>query len=175
MIQVHDNVLTDPLAYRAAAVAQPVQSMTFGATTFHGLALAPDPAFLTWFAATYPAYAPTLTFLRTSPAGQIEPNDIHTDVDMGDVTALLYLNPDPPPKDGTTFWQHRASGATEGDAWVRDGHDRDAWDVVQHVPARFNRCVVFTAPLFHSRALVANYGHDADARVVQVLFAKEKD
>ena len=118
MIQVHDDVLTDPLAYRAAAVAQPVQSMTFGATTFHGLALAPDPTFLTWFAATYPAYAPTLTFLRTSPAGQIEPNDIHTDVDMGDVTALLYLTLDPPPGDGTTFWQHRASGATDGDAWL---------------------------------------------------------
>ena len=38
---------------------------------------------------------PTLNFVRQSPAGQVEPNFIHTDADMGDWTALYYLTADP--------------------------------------------------------------------------------
>ena len=61
----------------------------------------------------FPAATPTLSFFRKSPAGQEEPHWIHTDVDMGDWTALLYLNPDPPAGDGTVFWTHLATGARE--------------------------------------------------------------
>lgn len=175
MIQVHDDVLPDPRTYRAAVLRQHFDSVTVGPVTFHGIAPVPDDRFVRWFAQTFPQYEPTLTFARKSPAGQAEPNFIHTDDDMGDVTALLYLNPDPPADDGTTFWRHSASGALDGAAWLADGQDLAAWEPTQHVPARFNRCVVFAAPLFHSRALEGNFGQGDEARLVQVLFARVRE
>lgn len=126
MIAVHDDVLPNPVSYRARALEQPYASVTLGPVTFHGIAPAPSGDFAAWFVAAYPQYVPTVSFVRKSPAGQVEPNLIHTDADMGDLTALLYLTPDPPVDDGTSFWQHTASGATSGDQWLTDGHDLTA-------------------------------------------------
>jgi hypothetical protein len=175
VIDVHDNVLPDPDAYRREALAQPFGPFDAGAVVFHGIAASPNPAFVAWFAATYPQYVPMLTFLRQSPDGQDEPNFIHTDVDMGDVTAILYLTPDPPAEDGTSFWRHVASWQVTGDVLTgAAGKDLSAWVCEQTVPAAFNRCVVFDAARFHSRALPQNYGTGDGARLIQVLFAKEK-
>lgn len=176
MIDIHDHVLADPDGYRAAALRLPFQSVCFGPVTFHGIMLPPTSAFVDWFAHMYPDYLPTLTFLRRSPAGQIEPNFIHTDVDMGDVTALLYLNPAPPEGDGTRFWRWLTNGAVSGGILTGDAGKRlEDWTLETHVAARFNRSVVFAAPRFHSRALADNYGEGDDARLVQVLFARWKE
>lgn len=176
MIGVFDHVLADPAAYRRAALALPFQTVDVGHAVFHGIAPCLDPTVPQWLERTYPDLAVTLTFFRQSPAGQLEPNDIHNDVDMGDVTAILYLHPDPPAADGTTFWRHQASGlqgSTHALAGAA-GHDRDAWQTWRHVPAACNRAVVFDAGLFHSRAIVANYGAGDDARLIQVLFARRR-
>jgi len=175
VIAVHDGVLADPAAYRRAALALPFQSVDVG-QVFHGIAPCLDPTVPQWLEATYPDLVVTLTFFRQSPAGQIEPNDVHTDGDMGDVTALLYLTPDPPPGDGTAFWADPASGRRWSDTPVvgAAGANRDAWHCWRTVLARCNRAVVFDAPLFHSRALHANYGQGDDARLIQVLFARRR-
>ena len=176
MIAVFEDVLADPAAYRHAALALPFQTVDVGHAVFHGIAPCLDPTVPQWLETAYPDLAVTLTFFRQSPAGQLEPNDIHNDVDMGDVTAILYLSPDPPAADGTTFWRHRASGlqgSSDGLAGAA-GHDRDAWVPWRAVPAAFNRAVVFEAALFHSRAIHANYGAGDDARLIQVLFARRR-
>lgn len=173
MIAVHEHVLADPLAYRRAADAQAFASFEMGPVTFHGIASPPAPDFDAWFAATYPVYEATLSFLRRSPFGQIEPNYIHTDVDMGDLTALLYLNPQPPDEDGTLFWEHIATKRRDGGVLVGErGRSGAAWRPWDRVHARFNRCVVFSAALFHSRSLEANWGDTSEARLTQVLFAR---
>jgi hypothetical protein len=105
----------------------------------------------------------------------VEPNDIHTDVDMGEWTGLLYLNPIPPEKDGTDFWRHRASGTIESAVPHErsiEGRDRDRWELELHVPAEFNRLLLFDSRLFHSRAIHENYGAGDSARLVQVVFGK---
>jgi hypothetical protein len=179
-VQVYDDVLADPDAYRARAVALPFQSITVGAATFHGIAPCEDPTLLQWIVQRHPHARPGLTFFRRSPLGQVEPNFIHTDRDMGDWTAILYLNPDPLAGDGTTFWRHRRTGAmastadgeaellSEWQAW----RDRSLWKPWRTVEARFNRLVLFPAPLFHSRALPDNYGGLDDARLIQLVFGR---
>lgn len=123
---------------------------------------------------------PTFSAFRLSPAGQLEPHYIHTDRDMGDWTATLYLNPLPPAGDGTTFWRHIATGAVESAAETNSDEQRTElmewrrltlWEPWRTVEAKFNRLIVFPAAYFHSRALMDNYGSDRDdARLIQIAF-----
>jgi hypothetical protein len=172
-LEVWDDVVPDPVAYRAAALALPFGSVTVGAQTFHGIALAPawaTDALTPWFDDL------TLSLFRLSPAGQVEPTFIHADGMMGAWTAILYLNPDPPAGDGTSFWRHKATGAIEsGDDGLLDqrpdGADPATWERWQTVPAAWNRLVRFPSAWWHSRALVANYGATVDtARLIHVSF-----
>lgn len=176
MIAVFDNVVADPLAYRAFALSARYRSIPLGPVTFHGIAHCGHPALPEWFNAQFRQWKSGLTFFRRSPADQVEPNDIHNDVDMGVATALLYLNPAPAAGDGTVFWRHLATGADTCTAPVSGaiGHDRGAWQELERVEARFNRCVVFDAARYHSRAIVENYGAGDDARLIQVLFADRR-
>lgn len=156
MIEVVDDVLESPLAYRQHALMQEFKSISFGSTTFHGMAHAPTSELAVWFADKYPDYEPTLSFIRKSPLGQVEPNFIHDDKEMGDVTAILYLNPEPPKEDGTSFWKQ------SGTQFMHE----------KTVEAKFNRAVVFSADIPHSRAIAENYGEGDSARLIQVLFAR---
>jgi GNAT superfamily N-acetyltransferase len=177
-ITVVDDVLADPAAYRATCRAQPVGDVPTAAGVFHGIAAPPADALPAWIAARWSALTPTTTFLRHSPAGQVEPHLLHTDADMGDWTAIYYVTADPAPGDGTTFYRARATGArrclavTDADraadaaAWG----DPDAWEAWHTVAAQPNRLVLFPAAYYHSRALPANYGSGDTARLIQVTF-----
>jgi hypothetical protein len=178
-LRVHDEVIADWHAYTAAVRALPFRSVPVGAALFHGIAPCADPTLPDWIRAHHPHAVPTVSFYRQSPAGQVEPNLIHTDRDMGDWTGIFYLTVDPPPDDGTTFWRDRDTGATASTAtteadflaeWPtwRDGDRWEPWHTVDAAP---NRLVLFPAPLFHSRAIVDNYGTaGTDARLIQVVF-----
>lgn len=172
---VYDDVLIDPHGYREATLEQQFGSVSSGRIVFHGITSPPNSEFADWFNRLFPHYLVTLSFLRRSPEGQKEPNFIHNDTDMGEVTALMYLNPDPPQEDGTSFWQYKATGRGEGPPLSGEvGQDLNQWDRWLTVPAVFNRAVVFDAPLFHSRAIESNYDCGEQARLFQVLFARRK-
>lgn len=178
-VLVLDDVLPDPIAYRDAALAQTFQDVCIGPATFKGIAFAPETALGTIIAASGPGLLPTLSFFRQSPEGQVEPNYIHTDLDMGEWTAILYLTLDPPDEDGTAFWRWTKTGAVASTSgatskanqreWLA-WRDRAQWACWARVPARFNRLVMFPAAYFHSRAMPDNYGRGAEARLTQVLF-----
>jgi hypothetical protein len=51
-----------------------------------------------------PDYDVAHNFARMSPHGQIEPNNIHNDEIMGEITCILYLSRDHPSDDGTTIY-----------------------------------------------------------------------
>ena len=175
-----DDVLPDPDGYRAAILGLGgFHSITIGpGSTFHGIAFLQDHSLPHWIAARYPALTPELTILRQSPAGQQEPHYIHTDTDMGAWTGILYLTPHPPAEDGTAFWRHRATGAIASPATTDDERTAEAlqwrddsqWERWAQVPAKFNRLLLFPAALFHSRALVGNYGEGEAARLIQIVF-----
>jgi len=175
---VCDDVLADPLGYRAAVLAKPFNDVVFGPHIFHGIQIADDETFPAWIVERCPQLTPTLSFFRQSPAGQREPNYVHTDRDMGEWTAILYLNPRPAAGDGTMFWRHRDTGALgsevsddtalleEQQAW----RDLRLWEPVGRIDAKLGRAIVFPADRFHSRRLPHNYGTGDDARLVQVVF-----
>lgn len=178
-LQVFDDVLPDPEAYRAQALAASFGSVTIGAATFHGIAPCPTTTLRDRVEALCGDLGPITTFFRQSPAGQVEPNYIHTDRDMGGWTGILYLTEVPRDGDGTTFWRWRATGATSSQALTMDDlvpewlawRDLAQWEPWQTVEARFNRLVLFPSGFFHSRALPENYGTDAvSARLIQVMF-----
>ena len=152
-IRIVDDVLADPLAYLSEARRRPFRDLTVGTDTFKGIALAPrgevDRA-----AEAVTGAASILSFFRRSPAGQAEPNYVHSDAAMGRFTGILYLNPEPAAGDGTAFWE-----------W--DGGD---WRMVRLVSAKFNRLLTFDAALPHSRALFDKYGAGDTARLIQVVF-----
>jgi len=176
---VMDDVLADPVAYRREILARPFRDVSLGPDLcFRGIQLAEDDIFSRWIRQQFPTLTPTLSFFRQSPLGQCEPNYVHTDRDMGDWTAILYLNPRPAPGDGTTFWRHRTTGAIGSDASdqkalleeQRAWKDMGQWEPIALIEAKLGRALVFAAKRFHSRTLPQNYGNGADARLVQVVF-----
>lgn len=174
-IQILDDFLHAPVAYRACALRREFKSYDFGHCTFHGIAVAGDTELPRRIHELFPQLAPSLSFFRKSPLGQVEPHFIHSDVDMGDWSAILYLNPDPPPGDGTSFWTHRATSAIEsGVPHERsiEGRERANWVLREHVDARFNRLVMFPSSYFHSRGIHENWGAADQARLTQVVFGK---
>lgn len=166
-------------AYHAQALRHPFSDVTFPtAQTFKGVALAQDPAVALALMARYPAMDVQLSFLRQSPEGQVEPTYIHSDQHMGDWMAVYYLTTRPDwaivtdDPDGTIFWERAASGAIAGpwddetQAAAQDLSRWYRWAMVLAVP---NRVVLFHAALYHSRALLQNFGQGESSRLVQVL------
>jgi len=172
-VLVVDDVLPDPVAYRAFALAQTYQRIETGPEeVWHGIARLPaDSTLPRLIQQMRPSARPHLTFFRKSPQGQPEPNFIHSDEGMGEFTAILYLNPTPADGDGTTFWRYRPTGEVYGSARALP-KDVDRWEPWHQVEARFNRLVIFDSLLFHSRAIQENYGEGDDARLVQVVFGR---
>lgn len=177
-VRVIDDAVPDPVALRSHALAQAFQTLSDGAATFHGMAVVTDSPVAALVAQILPGARTTLALFRQSPRDQPEPHFIHCDRSMGDWTAVLYLTPDPPAADGTTFWEDRETGARADDApdlqtYAAQGarwFDQARWRPWSRVPARFNRLLVFPAPLFHSRAIAENYGAGASARLIHVCF-----
>lgn len=172
MIRVFDDVLPDPEAYRERALRQEFGEVAIGADTFRGIASCPDADLVAALIERVPEARPSLTFFRKSPRGQLEPNYIHSDANEATFTAIYYMRPDPPVGDGTTFWRH---GGVERGPWNEEMADKARsgmfWEPWRHVPAQFNRLLVFPADLYHSRAIHENYGAGDSARLIQVVFA----
>lgn len=179
MIQIHDDVLPDPEAYRARALQRRFQTVQDGVVQFHGISPCADPTIPMWLVQHYPQLQPTTSFFRQSPLGQVEPHTIHDDRSMGDVTAIYYLTPHPPEGDGTIFWWNTRTGATaassetpeEQQAEAQSWFDPSQWEIATRVAAKFNRLVLFPANLFHSRAIPENFGAGESARLIQVIFS----
>lgn len=173
-IRVFDNFLPHPVEYRADALGLGFRSFDFEHCSFHGIALAPLAGLVpAKIRRLFPEASPTLSFFRKSPSGQQEPHFIHTDADMGDWSAILYLNPDPPPGDGTLFYIHEATGATASaiaHERSEEGRSSDGWLLRYTVESKFNRLLVFPSTSFHSRAIYDNWGVGDEARLTQVTF-----
>ena len=93
-------------------------------------------------------------FARLSPYGQQEPNFIHSDEMMGDLTAILYLSKNQVPGDGTTIYNENDEHACV-------------------INAKFNRAILFNSEVRHSRNIFHNFGvSDIDSRLIQVCFIK---
>lgn len=141
-------------------------------------------------------HASMIRALCASLGKQVYPNDmffrvtntdtegayVHSDREAGDYTAIAYLSDHEEEGSGTGFFKHRETGelrmrsfdemSCDADAFARlksqmvDG-SADFWEMVDFIPGKFNRAIIFDAPLFHARLPKHGFGRNAqDGRMV---------
>jgi hypothetical protein len=151
-----DNVLEDPKSYVSEIHQYGFQDVADGEYTFKNIQLRDNvDEFSKYISNMFVGYKVSLNFIRKSPLNQKEPNFVHTDEMMGDITCLLYLNENPPKEDGTTIY------------------DEDD-NCLLTMYSKFNRMVAFDSDAPHSRNILDNFGTGYDSRLVQVIFLKAK-
>lgn len=90
---------------------------------------------------------------------------VHSDREAGEFTAIVYLS-EHDEETGTGFYRNRRTGLVQMPSFelmradpvefeklkreMVEGTD-EAWELLDFVRGRFNRCVMFDAPLFHAR------------------------
>lgn len=189
MIRIFDDFLPDPASVRRSALRAGFGSWhpnkgDIGADFYSGVGFWGDHASV--FSALHEKLGPiipsSMFFRITNPT--MERALIHSDREYGQRTAIVYLSDSPPKVSGTGFYRHRATGMTEMppleelmsdpdffETFKRQmvsGEDED-WEMYEFVEARYNRCVVFDAPLIHCRIPKSGYGTDeSDSRMAWV-------
>jgi GNAT superfamily N-acetyltransferase len=113
---------------------------------------------------------------RLNFGGEMPNAAIHSDVGWGTHAAVVYLSNGP---GGTAFWRHKSTGArclVVGDTTLQqkvqsDWNNLTAWEQIDLCPMRFNRCVIYSSELFHSRWPFEAFGSDPDTgRLIAVAF-----
>lgn len=129
-------------------------------------------------------------FYRRYCSGEKNETYIHSDVLIGTYTGILFLNHEDECQGGTAFWKHKKFGwdrhpeketlASQGLAntdWLwkqvyQDGFHEKRWDLLEVVPMRFNRLVLFQSPLYHSR-YPQDWPDAKTPRYIKVFFLHE--
>lgn len=129
---------------------------------------------------------------RYSLEGDKRGGDVHADLGcIWSGIICLTRNEDIPDGAGTDFFRHKETGSEQAvlsnaearaygfadrddfhkNTVFRDGADRSKWDLIQTVPMRFNRCVIFRPWLWHAGGF--DFGTTLEnARLVMLLFFK---
>jgi hypothetical protein len=151
-----DNIIKDPLSYVSDIHLHGFQDVADGEYTFKNIQPRDkNDEFAKYVSELFIGYKVDLNFIRKSPLNQEEPNFVHTDEMMGDITCLLYLNEQAPEDDGTTIY------------------DEDKKPLLT-MYSKFNRMIAFNSDAPHSRNIFDNFGEAQTARLVQVIFLKVK-
>jgi hypothetical protein len=151
-----DNIIKDPLSYVSDIHLHGFQDVADGEYTFKNIQPRDkNDEFAKYVSELFLGYKVDLNFIRKSPLNQEEPNFVHTDKMMGDITCLLYLNEQAPEDDGTTVY------------------DEDKKALIT-MYSKFNRMIAFNSDAPHSRNLFHNFGEAETARLVQIIFLKVK-
>jgi hypothetical protein len=151
-----DNIIKDPLSYVSDIHLHGFQDVADGKYTFKNIQPRDtNDEFAKYCSELFSGYKVALNFIRKSPLNQEEPNFIHTDEMMGDITCLLYLNEQAPEDDGTTIY---------------DEENKPLLTMY----SKFNRMIAFSSDAPHSRNIFDNFGEALTARLVQVIFLKAK-
>lgn len=149
-----DNVLKNPREYVTEALAGEFIDYFDGVKMFRGIQPRSNDEFEKEVRKLFPNHDVRYNFIRKSSYNQIEPNFIHRDDMMGDITVLLYLNEIKPVNDGTTIYDDREVSACV-------------------ILSRFNRMIAFDSDCLHSRNIYENFGEGDGSRLVQVIFLEE--
>lgn len=124
---------------------------------------------------------PNSMFFRVTNEG-MEQAYIHSDREAGDHTCVVYLTEHDTPT-GTAFFRHKRTGLTEMPSFAEMhdmgileelkadmvSRDPDKWEQIAYVEGKYNRALIFHAPLFHSRYPLEGIGTtEEEGRLVWV-------
>lgn len=152
---LRDDVLKDPHTYVREIFKYGFQDVSDGVNNFKGIQPRDhQDEFAEYVLSFFSGYEIAWNFVRQSPYGQLEPNYVHTDEMMGDITCILYLNEYTPSADGTTMYD--SNGV-----------------VACIVSSKFNRMIAFNSITPHSRNIFENFGEGENARLIQVIFLRK--
>lgn len=124
--------------------------------------------------ATGSVLVPNSMFFRVTNEG-MEKAYIHSDRETGNHTCVVYLTEHEEPS-GTAFFRHKRTGLTEMPSFLEmheEGileelkadmvsRDPDKWEQLAYVEGKYNRALIFHAPLFHSRFPLEGIGSSQD-------------
>lgn len=124
--------------------------------------------------ATGKVLVPNSMFFRVTNEGT-EQAYIHSDREAGMHTCVVYMSHHDT-EYGTAFYRHKPTGMTHMPSFLemyeqgileelkRDmvSRDSDKWEQVDYVQGKYNRALIFDAPLFHSRYPLEGIGRSAD-------------
>jgi len=153
-VSIYENVIKDIDSYVFDIIDKGFQDIQIGDDLFKNVRQRGLDELFEFLSDKYTDYSPVLNFVRRSPLNQEEPNFIHTDEMMGDLTAILYLNKTYPSGYGTTLY------------------DEDNKEVFI-CKAKHNSLFIFPSHIKHSRNSLHNLGIGVDARLIQVCFLKK--
>ena len=184
-IQVIDNFCPVVEKVRASAIAagfgtwKPNKGYV-GTSVYEGMGFWGDHAhMLASLRVSAGDMVPNSMFFRVTRPG-MERAYIHSDRETGGYTCVAYLS-EHDEAYGTAFYKHRATGLTEMPTFAEmrstDEYDQlrkdmveggeDEWEQLSFVRGKFNRAVIFHAPLFHARLPLEGLGSDdEDSRMV---------
>jgi len=154
-LEIIDDVLIDIDDYVFDILSNEFIDITIGEQTFKGIQPRYNDSFQRFIESKFTEYDVVYNFIRKSPLNQTEPNFIHSDEMMGDLTVLFYLNKCTPKDDGTILYN-------------------DDESLMCTIKSKQNRCFIFPSHILHSRSLFNNFGVNKAARLVQVIFLKQK-
>lgn len=195
-ILVRDNWLKEPEIEQSLAYAADYAPFEYNGVRYQGIAPRPaeaqENAIREILGVTGGSFT---TFWRRYVAPELldeDPNRwklIHTDAEMGQVAAVLFLTPPEHCRGGLAFWRHKAYGwlCAPGQPdmdllglkdtpqfWSRfreSAEDPDQWEMVDYVPMEFNRLVIFNAHRWHSRWPAKDDSQAmAEARLIKAFF-----
>lgn len=118
---------------------------------------------------------PNTMFFRSTQIGT-EQAYIHSDREMGNYTCVAYLSEHEEPF-GTAFFRHIPTGLTRMPSFaemmeqgifeqLRDdmvSRDPAVWEQIDYIEGKYNRALIFEAPLFHSRYPLEGIGSNDDS------------
>ena len=114
-------------------------------------------------------------FARYSFEEMSPPNWAHSDFNIAQFVALIYMNPQPHSGDGTHLVRHKSGFDYHPDTDERkdillsESNDRSKWDITFTCPAVYNRAFIVNAYLLHAAAM--KYGTSkANSRLVLTCF-----
>lgn len=172
MILVVDDFVKNPVDVRNSALAagfgtwRPTKGEV-GSSVYDGMGFWGDHAQM-MFALTVAVretIIPNSMFFRVTNEST-EGAYVHSDREAGQFTCVAYLSEHGNERTGTGFYRHRRTGATQMPSFDElrsdpEEFDRlktemvrgseDDWDMTEFVHGKFNRAVIFDAPLFHAR------------------------
>jgi len=124
---------------------------------------------------------PNSMFFRVTNA-DTEAAYVHSDREMGAYTAIVYLSDHDDERFGTGFYRNKRTGETRMRSFAElrtvpeeferlkaemTGGSADDWEETSFVRGKFNRAVIFEAPLFHARSPKHGYASTPeDGRLV---------
>lgn len=150
-----DDLLDDVNAHVADVLSNDFIDVNDGVSTFKNIQDRKSDIVSESILPLFKDFDVAYNFVRRSPEGQEDPNFIHSDEMMGDLTCLLYLNEERPGEDGTTMY------------------DEDETSKIIF-KSKLNRMIIFDSLLKHSRNIFNNFGSDERSRLVQVIFLNKK-